>query len=59
LWVWCCFDTGSAPPKTVPLRRMYKDYPQGRRWAFAPVPSGEFDTHKANGYKTDKDLCFV
>jgi hypothetical protein len=54
-----CFDIGSAPAGTIPLRRMFNDFQAGRRWAFAPVPSGEFDHHKQNGYQADRDLCFV
>jgi hypothetical protein len=54
-----CFEIGSAPAGTVPLRRVFADFAQGRRWAFAPVPSGEFDHHKEKGYQADRDLCFV
>jgi hypothetical protein len=54
-----CFDVGAAPTGTVPLRRVFADFAVGRRWAFAPAPSGELEQHKSKGYQMDRELCYV
>jgi beta-lactam-binding protein with PASTA domain len=58
-----CFDPAAAPPQTVPLVRMFKDFDtttnNKRRWAIAPKPSGEYTEHRSEGYQEQDTVCNV